>query len=190
MLVLRHQLNVLRCKSPKRLVFSNIDRLVFAGVSGLVPSVRTALKILKPATVIAWHRAALRAYWRWKSRARGDRPCASTAALSDCRVRSLGRERGRRPRLVRRPPRPPGGYSATTSCRSAPSRGGRALHMQDRRRPRCVVQCIRGRPQRARAATFTSGDVEDIQMTSKAHGMPTSRRRLIMFEEGLKHLGT
>ena len=43
-LILRHQLNVLRRKSPKRFVFSNIDRLVFAGVYGLMPSVRNALK--------------------------------------------------------------------------------------------------------------------------------------------------
>src|SRR5215470_13036450 len=60
-LVLRHQLNVLRRKSPKRLAFSNIDRLVFTGLYGLTPSVLNALKILKPATVIAWHRAGFRA---------------------------------------------------------------------------------------------------------------------------------
>jgi len=59
-LVLRHQVNVLRRKSPKRLVFSNIDRLVFAGLYGLMPSVGNALRILKPATVIAWHRAGFR----------------------------------------------------------------------------------------------------------------------------------
>ena len=70
-LVLRHQLNVLRRKSPKRLVFSNIDRLVFAAFYGLTPSVRKSLIILKPATVIAWHRAGFRAYWRWKSRRSG-----------------------------------------------------------------------------------------------------------------------
>src|SRR5262249_13422582 len=75
--ILRHQLNVLRRKSPKRLVFSNIDRLIFAGVYGLMPSVRNALKILKPETVIAWHRAGFRAYWRWKSRAQGGRPRVS-----------------------------------------------------------------------------------------------------------------
>ena len=50
-LVLRHQLNVLRRKSPKRLVFKNIDRLVFAGLYGLAPNVLDALKILKPETV-------------------------------------------------------------------------------------------------------------------------------------------
>src|SRR5713226_9094711 len=73
-LVLRHQLNVLRRNSPKRLVYGNVDRLVFAGLYRLAPGVLDALKILKPETVIRWHRAGFRAYWRWKSRARGGRP--------------------------------------------------------------------------------------------------------------------
>jgi hypothetical protein len=73
-LVLRHQLNVLRRKSPKRLAFSNVDRLVFVGLYRLAPGVVDALKILKPQTVIHWHRAGFRAYWRWKSRTRGGRP--------------------------------------------------------------------------------------------------------------------
>jgi transposase InsO family protein len=77
-LVLRHQLNVLRRTSPKRLVFSNLDRLVFAGLSGLMPNVLDALKIVKPETVVRWHRAGFRVYWRWKSRTRGGRPRAST----------------------------------------------------------------------------------------------------------------
>ncbi len=42
-LVLRHQLNVLRRKSPKRLAFNNLDRLVFVGLYGLAPKVRGAL---------------------------------------------------------------------------------------------------------------------------------------------------
>src|ERR1700720_1444246 len=73
-LVLRHQLNVLRRKSPKRLAFSNVDRLVFAGLYRVAPGVLDALKILKPQTVIRWHRDGFRAYWRWKSRPRGGRP--------------------------------------------------------------------------------------------------------------------
>jgi hypothetical protein len=73
-LVLRHQLNVLRRKSPKRLAFSNVDRLVFAGLYRVAPGVLDALKILKPQTVIRWHRAGFRAYWRWKSRPVGGRP--------------------------------------------------------------------------------------------------------------------
>jgi hypothetical protein len=53
-LVLRHQLNVLRRKSPKLLAFGNIDRLVFAGLYRVAPGVLDALKILKPQTVIRW----------------------------------------------------------------------------------------------------------------------------------------
>jgi len=55
-LVLRHQLNVLRRKSPKRVAFSNVDRLLFTGLYRLAPTVLEALKILKPETLIRWHR--------------------------------------------------------------------------------------------------------------------------------------
>jgi transposase InsO family protein len=67
-LTLRHQLNVLRRKSPQRLTFTSIDRLIFAGLYRLAPDVLDALKIVRPETVIRWHRAGFRAYWRWKSR--------------------------------------------------------------------------------------------------------------------------
>jgi hypothetical protein len=66
-LTLRHQLNVLRRNT-------SIDRLVFAGLYRLVPGMLDALAIVKPETVIRWHRAGFRAYWRWKSRPRGGRP--------------------------------------------------------------------------------------------------------------------
>ena len=85
-LVLRHQLNVLRRKSPKRTAFSNLDRLVFTGLYHLAPAVLDALKILQPETLVRWHRAGFRTYWRWKSRPRGGRP--STAA----EIRQLIRE--------------------------------------------------------------------------------------------------
>jgi hypothetical protein len=71
-LALRHQLNVLRRKSPKRPTFSGIDRLVFAGLYRLAPGVLNALTIME--TVIRWHRAGFRAYWRWKSRPYSGRP--------------------------------------------------------------------------------------------------------------------
>ena len=73
-LVLRHQLNILRRKSPKRPTLGCIDRLVFAGLYGLAPSILSALAIVRPETVIRWHRAGFRLYWRWKSRSRGGRP--------------------------------------------------------------------------------------------------------------------
>src|SRR3979409_1570375 len=73
-LTLRHQLNVLRRKSPQRLTFSSIDRLVFAGLYRLAPGVLDALKIVRPETVIRWHRAGFRRYWRWKARPASGRP--------------------------------------------------------------------------------------------------------------------
>jgi transposase InsO family protein len=71
---LRHQLNVLRRKSPKRLAFSNFDRLIFAGLYRIAPNVLNALVIVKPETVIGWHRAGFRLFWKWKSRSRSGRP--------------------------------------------------------------------------------------------------------------------
>src|SRR5208337_1764399 len=71
---LRHQLNVLRRKSRKRLAFSNFDRLIFAGLYRIAPNVLNALVIVEPETVIWWHRAGFRLFWRWKSRSRGGRP--------------------------------------------------------------------------------------------------------------------
>jgi len=72
--LLRHQLNVLRRKSPKRLGLNNIDRLLFVGICRLAPQVLDAQQIVKPETLIRWHRAGFRAYWCWKSRSRGGRP--------------------------------------------------------------------------------------------------------------------
>ena len=71
---LRHQLNVLRRKSTKRLAFSNFDRLIFAGLYRIAPNVLNALVIVKPETVIGWHRAGFRLFWKWKSRSRSGRP--------------------------------------------------------------------------------------------------------------------
>ena len=48
--------------------------MVFAGLYGLAPGVLSALAIVRPETVIRWHRAGFRLYWRWKSRPRGGRP--------------------------------------------------------------------------------------------------------------------
>jgi hypothetical protein len=56
------------------LAFGNVDRLVFTALYRVAPGVLDALKILKPQTVIRWHRAGFRTYWRWKSRPRGGRP--------------------------------------------------------------------------------------------------------------------
>jgi len=73
-LILRHQLNIQRRHLPERLTFSVMDRLTVVGLYRLVPSSLNALTIVKPETVVRWHRAGFRSYWRWKSRPRGGRP--------------------------------------------------------------------------------------------------------------------
>ena len=73
-LILRHQLNVLRRGSPQRFPLSDFDRWIFASLYRIAPGVLSALAIVKPETVICWHRAGFRLFWRWKSRSRGGRP--------------------------------------------------------------------------------------------------------------------
>ena len=73
-LTLRQQINVLRRNSPKRFAFGALDRLVFVGLYRLVPGIVEALAIVRPETVVRWHRAGFRSFWRWKSRRRGGRP--------------------------------------------------------------------------------------------------------------------
>src|SRR5437899_2129528 len=73
-LVLRQQINILRRTAPTKHAFSAIGRLIFVGLYRLFPKVRDALAIVKPDTIVRWHRAGFRSYWRWKSRPRGGRP--------------------------------------------------------------------------------------------------------------------
>src|SRR5215208_7649004 len=73
-LVLGQQIIVLRRTAPKRPSFKALDRLILVGLYQLFPDVRSALTIVRPETVVRWHRAGFRAYWRWKSRRRWGRP--------------------------------------------------------------------------------------------------------------------
>src|SRR5215510_6975234 len=73
-LALRHQVNILRRRVSRRLWLSNADRLAFVWLYRLCPSVLDAVVIIKPETLIRWHRRGFKAFWRWKSRSRGGRP--------------------------------------------------------------------------------------------------------------------
>jgi hypothetical protein len=61
-LVLRHQINIQRRHLPKRQTFSVMDRLIFAGLYRLAPTILNALAILKPETVMEWHRVGFRSF--------------------------------------------------------------------------------------------------------------------------------
>src|SRR5674476_617177 len=71
---LRHQLIVLRRKVPGRVRLTNNDRWFFIQLYRWFPSILKALTIIRPETLVRWHRAGFRCYWRWKSRPRGGRP--------------------------------------------------------------------------------------------------------------------
>jgi transposase InsO family protein len=71
---LRHQLIVLRRKVPGRVVLTNGDRWFLVQLYRLFPSILQALTVIRPETLVRWHRAGFRSYWRWKSGSRGGRP--------------------------------------------------------------------------------------------------------------------
>lgn len=71
---LRQQLIVLRRKLPGRVALTNGDRLFFGWLHRLFPSTAGAMLLARPDTIVRWHRAGFRRYWRWKSRCRLGRP--------------------------------------------------------------------------------------------------------------------
>jgi transposase InsO family protein len=76
--VLRHQLNVLRRKLHGRVRLTNHDRLFFIQLYRWFPSILKVLTIIRPETLVRWHRAGFRCYWRRKSRPQGGRPQIDT----------------------------------------------------------------------------------------------------------------
>src|SRR3974390_2849585 len=73
-LLLRHQLSVALRQAPARLRLRGIDRAILAGLVGLWPDLAREVQVVKPDTILCWHRMGFRAYWRWKSRRPAGRP--------------------------------------------------------------------------------------------------------------------
>jgi transposase InsO family protein len=71
---LRHQLIVLRRKVRGRVQFTNSDRWFFIQLYRWFPSILKSMTVIRPETLVRWHRAGFRRYWRWKSRNLGGRP--------------------------------------------------------------------------------------------------------------------
>ena len=71
---LRQQLTVLRRQVRGRVRLTNNDRLFFVQLYRWFPSVLRVMTVIHPETLVRWHRAGFRCYWRWKSRAVGGRP--------------------------------------------------------------------------------------------------------------------
>jgi hypothetical protein len=76
-LALRHQVQVLQRSQRRRFRLAHADRWLWAWLSHVWRGWRTALVIVKPETVVAWHRKGFRLFWMWKSRRRTGRPRVS-----------------------------------------------------------------------------------------------------------------
>ena len=71
---LRHQVVVLRRMVHRRVRLTNSDRLFFIQLYRWFPAVLKLITVIRPETLVRWHRAGFRSYWRWKSRSLGGRP--------------------------------------------------------------------------------------------------------------------
>src|SRR6202161_4025313 len=76
--VLRYQLIVVRRRLHGRVRLTNHDRWFLIQLYRWVPSILQVLTIVRPETLLRWHRAGFRCYWRWKSRPQGGRPQIET----------------------------------------------------------------------------------------------------------------
>ena len=99
-LALRHQLLVLqRSSRGHRLRLRWADRVLWVWLSRLWNDWRSALLLVKPETVIAWHRKGFRLYWRWKSRRDDGRPSIPPEVRKLIRQMSLANPRWGAPRI-------------------------------------------------------------------------------------------
>src|ERR1700681_3153846 len=98
-LALRHQLHVLQRSRPRRLQLAQADRWLWVVLSRVLTGWRTALAIVKPGTVIAWHRRGFRLWWAWRSRRRMGRPTVPTDIRTLIREMSNANPRWGAPRI-------------------------------------------------------------------------------------------
>jgi putative transposase len=75
-LALRQQLAVWKARQPRPRL-TDMDRIFWVLLSRLWTSWRHSLQLVRPETVVGWHRQGFRRYWAWKSRRRSGRPMIS-----------------------------------------------------------------------------------------------------------------
>ena len=73
-LFLRHQLNVALRGAPSRLRLRGRDRALLIWMTRLWPDLLGMAQVIQPETILRWHRAGFKVFWRWKSRNRAGRP--------------------------------------------------------------------------------------------------------------------
>ena len=98
LIALQHQLAVLRRQRPGRPQFSSLDRLLWVWLYRIWPQVIDAMILVKPATVVHWHRKGFRLHWRWRSRRLG-RPKINTEIRALIRRMSMANPLWGAPRI-------------------------------------------------------------------------------------------
>ena len=73
-LFLRHQLNIALRRIPPRLRLFGSDRALLVWMIRLWPNLLGTAQVVQPETILRWHRAGFKMFWRWKSRNRAGRP--------------------------------------------------------------------------------------------------------------------
>jgi putative transposase len=76
-LALRQQLTVWKAREPRPRL-TEMDRLFWVFLARVWTKWRHSLHVVRPETVVRWHRQGFRRYWAWKSRRRSGRPMVST----------------------------------------------------------------------------------------------------------------
>src|SRR5436190_15124828 len=89
-LFLRHQLTIALRQAPPRRRLRGSDRALLVWMTRLWPSLIGAAQVVQPETILRWHRAGWKAFWRWKSRKRAGRPKIDRG-LSDL-IRRMSKE--------------------------------------------------------------------------------------------------
>jgi transposase InsO family protein len=73
-LFLRHQLGIVSRRAPPRLRLHSGDRALLVWMTRLWPGLLGLAHVVQPETILRWHRAGFKTFWRWKSRKRAGRP--------------------------------------------------------------------------------------------------------------------
>jgi hypothetical protein len=81
----RHQLNVALRRAPVRLRLHGSDRALLVWMTGICPNLLDLARLVKQETILRWHRAGFKAFWRWNLRkGQGDRRSIVTCVMSSC----------------------------------------------------------------------------------------------------------
>src|SRR2546430_1666595 len=118
-LFLRHQLNITLRRPPQRLRLRGSDRALMVWMMRLWPNLLFLARVVQPSTILRWHRAGFRTYWRWKSQGRPGRPRIEHELRDLIRRMSKENPLWGAPRIHGEPEKPKPSYSEERNTKTA-----------------------------------------------------------------------